>query len=323
MEQKRPFEPRGVIPACLLPMNEDYSVDEAAYRQHLRDVVAVDGLAAVTVNGHASEVHACTFDEQKRVLDVTMDEIGGRIPVIAGVYSDGSHMAAELARMSQAGGAECLLVFPPQSMSMGGQLRPEMAIAHFSTIAEATDLPMILFQYPAATGLGYPLETLLKVFEAVPTVRAIKDWCNDPLLHERHINVLKSLDRPVNVLTTHSGWLMSSLVMGCAGLLSGAGSVIADLQVALWQAVQDDDLAQAKAINERMYPMVQAFYSPPFLDMHNRMKEALVLLGRQQKAVVRPPLMKLSDAEIARLRDAIAAAGLTREGAFGTLAAAE
>ncbi len=317
------FEPRGVIPACLLPMREDYSVDEAAYRAHLRDVVAVEGLSAITVNGHASEVHACTFDEQKHVLDLTMDEIGDQIPVIAGVYADGSHMAGEIARMAQAGGAAGLLVFPPQSMSMGGQLRPEMAVAHFETIAAASDLPMILFQYPAATGLGYPLDTMLKVFEAVPTVRAIKDWCNDPLVHEKHIHVLHSLDRPVNVLTTHSGWLMSSLVMGCDGLLSGAGSVIADLQVALWQAVLEDDLARARAINERMYPMVQAFYSPPFLDMHNRMKEALVLLGRQDKAVVRPPLMKLSEAEIARLREAISEAGLSRDGAFVSLAAAE
>src|SRR5581483_11584713 len=127
---------------------------------------------------------------------------------------------------------------------------------------------------------------------------------------------LQSLPRPINVLSTHSSWLMSSLVMGCNGLLSGAGSVIADLQVALFRAVQADDLAEAKRVNARILPMVQAFYAPPFLDMHNRMKEALVLLGRLDKAVVRPPLMKLDAVEIARLKAAIQAAGLTREGAF-------
>ena len=67
--------------------------------------------------------------------------------------------------------------------------------------------------------------------------------------------------------------------MGCGGVLSGAGSVAADLQAALWQSVQANDLARARAINERLYPLQQAFYAPPFLDMHNRMKEALVLLG--------------------------------------------
>ena len=131
-----------------------------------------------------------------------------------------------------------------------------------------------------------------------------------PMLHERHIRVLQSLPRPVTVLSTHSSWLMSSLVMGCGGLLSGAGSVIADLQVALFKAVQAKDLARAQAINERIYPLAQAFYAPPFLDMHNRMKEALVLLGRMARAVVRPPLMKLGAHEIERLRRAIAEARL-------------
>jgi 4-hydroxy-tetrahydrodipicolinate synthase len=150
----------------------------------------------------------------------------------------------------------------------------------------------------------------------VPSVRAIKDWCADPALHERHIRTLQSLPRPVNVLTTHSAWLMASLSMGANGLLSGAGSVVADLQVALFEAVQAGDLPRARRINDRLYPMQQAFYAPPFLDMHNRMKECLAMLGRLDRAVVRPPLMKLPPAEIERLRAAMREAGIAREGAL-------
>jgi len=320
MPRFKGFVPQGVIPAVLLPFQEDFSVDEASYRKHLRDVTAVEGLSAITVNAHSSEVHACTLEEQARVIEVTMDEVGDRIPVVAGVYADGSHQAARIAKAAEAGGASCLLVFPPNSMSMGGQLRPEMALAHFKTIAEATDLPMICFQYPMGTGLGYPFETLLRLMQEVPAIRAIKDWSNDAMAHERHVKTLQSLARPVNVLTTHSSWLISSLVMGCNGLLSGAGSVIADLQVALFQAVQGNDLARAREINERIYPVAQAFYAPPFLDMHNRMKEALVMLGRQETAVVRPPLMKLGDAELTRLREALDRAQVGIEGALGLAA---
>jgi 4-hydroxy-tetrahydrodipicolinate synthase len=104
--------------------------------------------------------------------------------------------------------------------------------------------------------------------------------------------------------------------MGAGGLLSGAGSVIADLQVALFRAVRDGDLFAARAVNERMLPLTQAFYAPPFLDMHNRMKECLVLLGRMQRAVVRPPLVKLDSDEITRLGEALAAAGIQRDGAL-------
>src|SRR5208282_5502560 len=97
---------------------------------------------------------------------------------------------------------------------------------------------------------------------------------------------------------------------GCKGLLSGAGSVIADLQVALFEAVGAGDLARARAVNDRIYPLAQAFYAPPFLDMHNRMKEALVMLGRLPRAVVRPPLLKLGQVELARIRTALEQAGL-------------
>jgi 4-hydroxy-tetrahydrodipicolinate synthase len=306
------WQPHGVIPAVLLPFHSDFSIDDNSYRRHLRDVAAVDGISALTVNGHSSEIHALSLDEQRQVLAVTMDELGDRLPVIAGVYADGSIEAARIARIAEQGGAAALLVFPPQSMAMGGQLRPEMAIAHFRTIAEATALPLICFNYSLASGLGYPHETLLRLAEEVPSIRAIKDWSGDPTVHERHIRGLQSLPRPVTVLTTHSAWLLSSLVLGCDGLLSGAGSVIAELQVALFRAVRAGDLAAAQVINDRIFPIAQAFYAPPFLDMHNRMKAVLHLLGRLPPPVVRPPLVKLPDHEIERLKAAIAATGLDR-----------
>ena len=304
------FIPSGVIPATLLILKEDLTIDEVATRRHTKDCALTSGVSAVTVNGHASEVHACSFEEQQQILDATMDEVGDHVPVINGVYADGSQEAARIAKMAASGGASSLLVFPPNTMSMGGQLRPEMAIAHFSEIANATDLPLICFQYPMSTGLGYPFETLLKLFDSVPTVRAIKDWSNDPMLHEKHIKTFQSLTNPINVLTTHSSWLMASLSMGANGLLSGAGSIIVDLQVSLFQAIKNKDLELAQTINERIFPLTQVFYSAPFLDMHNRMKEALVLLRRAEKAYVRPPLCKLSPIEIEKIDTALKTANL-------------
>jgi 4-hydroxy-tetrahydrodipicolinate synthase len=304
------FQAQGVIPATLVAFDQDFEIDIEASRKHLRDVADIAGLSAITVNGHASEIHAFSRDEQCQLLAASLDEVGGALPLVNGVYADGSHAAVEIAKMAAREGASALLVFPPNSMSMGGQLRPDMALAHFKMIADATDLPLILFQYPAGTGLGYSVETMLRIFDEVPSVVAIKDWCNDPMLHERHIRTFQSLPRKVNVLSTHSSWLMASLSMKPAGLLSGAGSVIADLQVELFTAMQRDDLAAARAVNDRIFPLAQAFYSAPFLDMHNRMKECLVLLGRLDQAIVRPPLIKLEAAEIARLKGALIAAGL-------------
>lgn len=303
------YIPHGVIPAVLLPFHDDFSIDEKSYRAHLKDVTAVQGISAITTNAHASEVASCTFDEQRRVLEVTMDEIGASVPIVNGVYADGSFEAQRIARMATEGGASALLVFPPALYTLGQ--RPEMAVEHFKRIADVTDLPLIVFQYSlAAGGQGYPLPTLLKIIEAVPTVRAIKDWSGTPQKHERNVRALQSLPRPINVLTTHSAWLFSSLVLGANGLLSGSGSVIADLQVQLFRAVQSNDLAAARRLNDRIFPTAEVFYAEPAVDMHNRMKEALVLLGKLPRAVVRPPLMKLSNEEIQKIRSALVLAGL-------------
>jgi 4-hydroxy-tetrahydrodipicolinate synthase len=308
MPRHKSYVPHGVIPAVLLPFDADLAIDEPNFRKHLRDVAATPGISGITLNAHSTEVASCTFDEQRRVLDVAQTEIGNRMPIVNGIWADGGLEAARLARMATEGGASALLVFPPAPFTLGQS--PQMAIAHFKRTADATDLPLIVFQYPLATGQGYPKDTLLKMCEQVPTIRAIKDWIGNVPHHEWHVRTLQSLSRPVNVLSTHSAWLLSSLVLGCNGLLSGSGSVIPDLQSQLFAAVQRNDLAAARALNDRIEPLMQVFYADPFVDMHNRMKEALVLLGRIPRAFVRPPLIKLTQAEIGRIREGLIAAGL-------------
>src|SRR5215813_15579854 len=179
------FVPEGVIPAVLLPFHEDLSIDEACFRAHLRDVAAVQGLSAITVNAHSTEVASCTADEQRRVMEIAGEEVGGKLPVIHGVWADGSLEAARIAKRAEAGGASALLVFPPAPFTMGQT--PDMALAHFKTIADATDLAMIVFQYPLATGQGYPAATLERLFDQVPTIRAIKDWTPLVPQHESQI----------------------------------------------------------------------------------------------------------------------------------------
>jgi 4-hydroxy-tetrahydrodipicolinate synthase len=312
MPRHREYIPHGVIPAALLPFNEDFSIDEASYRSHLRDLAAVEGVTAVTINAHASEVASCSFDEQRRVLEISQDAVGAKVPLIHGIYADGSLEAARIARMATDGGASALLVFPSAIYSFGQ--RPEMALEHFKRVADASNLPLIIFQYPPAGGQGYPLSTLLRIIEEVPTVRAIKDWSGSPQLHERQVRALQSRQPVVNILTTHSAWLLSSLVLGCNGLLSGSGSVIPDLQAQLFRA-------KARQVSDRIWPMVEVFYTEPWVDMHNRMKEALVLLGRLPRAVVRPPLVKLPQHEIERIRKGLVMAGLLDEGRHGRKAA--
>jgi 4-hydroxy-tetrahydrodipicolinate synthase len=306
------YFPNGVIPAVLLPFNAQLEIDEKSYRSHLRDVLAVDGVAALTVNGHSTETHALSIDEQKRVLDITLDEVGAKVPIVCGIGAEGSRHAAALARQAERAGAKSLLVLPSTAFTMGMPHPQENILCHYRVIAEATDLPIIIFVYPLWTGFGYTTDTLVRLAEEISQVVAIKDLCSSAVQHERNIRALRKLKRPFSILTSHTPWLMSSLVMGVDGILSGSGSVIADLLVQMWRAIQDKDLAAAQAINDRLWPITDVFYSDPSINVHNRMKEALVLLGRQKSAYVRPPYTKLSEQEIARVRDALILGGLLK-----------
>src|SRR5215213_5364766 len=178
--------PRGVIPANLLPFDADLQMDEDNYRRHIRYLVDTEGISGITTNAHASEVATLTLEEQQRSLNITLDEVAGEVPVICGVYEDGTHKAAQIAKMAEQQGADCLLVFPSAIFDFGHQLRPEMAYKHIATVAEATSLPIIVFVYPVTSGLHIPTDNLIKICNEIDNVIAIKEWSNDIGTYERN-----------------------------------------------------------------------------------------------------------------------------------------
>jgi 4-hydroxy-tetrahydrodipicolinate synthase len=307
MSARPPFT--GCMPANLLPFRADLEIDEPAYRAHLRWLADAPGVTGIVANGHAGEVSSLSREERRRALAIALDEVAGKVPIVAGVYADGTQEAIELGREARAAGAAGLLVFPPTIFMWGAQAKPDMVLRHFSALTDAVDLPLIVFEYPRSSGIGYSPETLGELCK-LPSVAGVKDWSNDIVAYEKNLRALRASGRPVAMLSSFTMSLMASLLLGADGCISGMGSVVADLQAELYAAVQAGDLARARAINDRLAPLVSVFYAPPFVDMHNRMKEALALLGRLPAAHVRPPLTPISDDERQRIRLALRAAGI-------------
>ncbi|MBI2527253.1 MAG: dihydrodipicolinate synthase family protein [Candidatus Rokubacteria bacterium] len=299
----------GCIPANLLPFRADLEIDEPAYRKHLRWLADTRGVTAIVANGHAAEVSSLSRDERKRALTLALDEVAGKVPVIAGVYADGTHEAIELALDARAAGVAGLLVFPPTIFMWGAQVKPDMVLRHFTALADRVDLPLIVFEYPPASGIGYSPETLGALCK-IPSVVGVKDWSNDIVAYERNLRALRAAGRPVAMLSSFTMSLMATFLLGADGCISGMGSVAADLQAELFAAVQAGDVASARRVNDRLAPLVGVFYAPPFVDMHNRMKEALAILGRIPAAYVRPPLTPIADEERQRIRLALREAGI-------------
>ena len=307
---REPLKFSGIMPANILPFKADLSVDEPAYRRHLRWLADTPGVTGIVANGHAAEVASLSREERRRTLAVALDEVGGGCPVVAGVYTDGTAEAVELTKDAKAAGAAGVLLFPPTLFMWGAQVKPDMVIRHYAEVA-AVGLPIVAFEYPPASGIGYASETLARLAE-IPQVVAVKDWSNEIVAFEANLRALRATGRPVAVLSAFTMSLMATFLLGADGAISGMGSVTADLQAELFAACQKGDLDGARRINERLEPLVRVFYAPPFVDMHNRMKEALVLLGRIPAAHVRPPLTPVPAAEREAIRRALVAAGLSR-----------
>jgi 4-hydroxy-tetrahydrodipicolinate synthase len=300
---------KGAIPAHLLPFTEDFQIAEKELRRHVKALADIPGVEAIVSNGHASEVASCSPDEQRQVLRIVKDEVGSRVKIISSVLSDDTRQAVQLAKNAKADGADGLLVFPLSTWWLGCNFRPDMALRFFSVLGEV-GLPMVVFQYPiVGTKFGYDTDLLVNICR-LPNVAGVKEWSQDIVTFERNTRLIQELDKPVAVLSSFSASLYATYLLGADGSISGMGSVVADWQTQMFAAVQKGDLATASAINKKHFALGNAFYRTAFVDMHNRMKEALVMLGRLDRAVVREPLLRISDEDRSFIRKTLIETGL-------------
>ena len=299
---------QGSLPASLCPFRADYSVDEDAFAAHVRWLAEASRGGGIVCNGHAGEVASLTRQERKRVVEIAVREAKGKAPVVAGVYTDSPLEAVEFARDSESAGADAILLFPPPVFGGGGNRTEVMVVNYARTVAAAIRIGVVIFQFPIA-GLGYPTEILLRLLE-IPNVVGVKEGSDHLPTFERNLRAIKKARPEVSVVTTNNTMLFASTALGADGILSGSGSVVADLHAELFAAVRGGDLRAAQKVNDRIWPLTQVFYGDPIVNMHNRMKVALEYLGRQPKAVVRPPLQPLTEEERARIIRGVQEAGL-------------
>lgn len=297
---------KGSIPANVLPFDADLEIDEIQYRRHLAWLVDA-GVDGITVNGHAAEVSSLSREEWGRALRIAVETIDGRVPVIAGIYAESHVEAAGLAREAEREGADALLVFPPQAMLFDGP--QDMALRRYAALSDAVSIGLVAFIYPAWSRMQVATDTLVRAIEAANII-AIKEWSLDIQTYERNFRAMRSLARHVAVLTSFSASLLPSLAIGADGILSGHGSVIADLHGTLLRLVNGSEIAAARDLYARIQTLTRAIYRSPLVDMHTRMKEQLVMLGRLDTAYVRPPLARVSDAERVALRRSLYEAAL-------------
>src|SRR6185503_8609475 len=219
----------GLIPATVLPMHADGSIDEPALREYIAWVVA-QGPVALAINVDTGEGPHLTHDEKVRILNIVRDVTD--TPIVAGLAGPSTDAAVRQARDFKAAGADALLVFPIPAY-LSSPLNPAVPVAYHTAIAEV-GLPLILFQ--------------LQAMAEVDGVVAIKEASFDARRFVDMARLLEQLPKKITLLTGNDNFILESFLLGATGALIGFGAVMTREQVDMIRAWQDGRTDEAMAL---------------------------------------------------------------------------
>ena len=298
----------GLIPATVLPMHADGSIDEPALREYIACVVA-QGPVALAINVDTGEGPHLTHDEKVRILNIVRDVTD--TPIVAGLAGPSTDAAVRQARDFKAAGADALLVFPIPAY-LSSPLNPAVPVAYHAAIAEV-GLPLILFQLqPALAGVNYENDVLQAMAE-VDGVVAIKEASFDARRFVDTARLLEQLPKKITLLTGNDNFILESFLLGATGALIGFGAVMTREQVDMIRAWQDGRADEAMALGRRVQRLADVVFAAPVGDYRVRLKECLRILGVLESADVRRPLLPISDQERAHLANVLREVGLLSE----------
>jgi 4-hydroxy-tetrahydrodipicolinate synthase len=291
----------GLIPATVTPMTDAYEVDEGALRHYIRWIMSFEGLKAVAVNMDTGEGPHLTREERRKVLSIWKEEVGKRLPVLAGVGGPSSADAVRQAREAEQAGADGLVIFPIPAY-IGTPLPHEIPLRHHEAVASATGLPLVLFQLqPDLGGVIFSEQTLRRLLE-IESVIAIKEASFDAVTFVKTVEAVGRASRKISVLTGNDNFILESFFLGADGALIGFGTVAVAEQIQMIRLAMDGRYPEAlDTYRSKIRPLVNAVFASPVRDYRVRLKEALVLQGVLPRAVVRPPLLPLEEAEKLKL----------------------
>ncbi|HWM01050.1 MAG TPA: 4-hydroxy-tetrahydrodipicolinate synthase [Actinophytocola sp.] len=247
----------GILTALVTPFDADGQINVDGLRQ-LVDRSIDGGVDGVVACGSTGEFAAMSGAERRLVVETVIDQAGGRVPVVAQTGALSTAEAIELSRHAQGAGASVLMVVAPYYEP----LTLDETLLYLRTVADAVDIPVMLYNLPGATGVNLDPETVGTLAREVENIRYIKDTSADMAQAGRLIHHYG------DVISTFLGWdslLLAALTEGAAGVMAGTANVMPEELVAVCRAVQSGDFDRARAEWARIYPLMDAMMSAPFI----------------------------------------------------------
>jgi 4-hydroxy-tetrahydrodipicolinate synthase len=288
---------RGAITALVTPFDAAGRVDTTALAA-LAGWQVEQGIHGIAPCGTTGEGATLTDEEHGRVIAVVAEAVAGRVPVVAGCGSNDTRRAVEGARRAASSGADALLVVSPYYNKPN---RSGM-IAHYRAVAEATDLPVMVYNVPGRTGQDLGADLILELAE-IDGISSVKEASADL---DQIATILASRPPGFGVFSGDDSLALPTVALGADGVVSVAGNEAPGPMAAMVDAALGGDLAHARELHFRLLPLMRA----NFLESNPvPVKTALGLLGRCREDV-RAPLGAPTDATRRAIGDALAAAGI-------------
>lgn len=289
---------RGAITALVTPFNADGSIDEAALAALVEWQIA-EGIHGIVPVGSTGEAVTLSLAERERIVRRVAEQAKGRVPVIAGAGSNDTAAAIEASKVLGAAGATHLLHVSP----MYNKPPQRGIIAHFRAVADASPLPIVLYNVPGRTGSNMSAETTLELAEHENIVAMKEASGNTGQIDQ----ILRGRPEGFSVLSGDDGLTLAVMAAGGDGVISVVSNAVPRLCAQLTDALAKSDLATASLIHHRLAPLVEAAFieSNPI-----PIKAALAMMGRL-KNVLRLPLVPLDPKHEARMSAALRIAGVT------------
>lgn len=300
---------RGLVPAPVTPFTTDGAVDHETLASYTRWLAGFEGVKGLVCLGHAGEGTALTSSERVAVIETMVDAAAGTdTPIIAGITSEGTAVAAAEATQAVEAGAAAGLVYPSHGWLRFG-FQPGAPQDRYRAIHEESGLPLILFQYPDATKASYDLATQLEI-AAQPGVFATKNGVRNMRRWDTEIPVLRREHPDLQVLTCHDEYLLHTM-FDVDGALVGYGGLAPEPLIELIAAGKDNDYPRARGVHERLLPVTKAVYHRgSHMEGTVALKVALVARGVLPHATVRAPLLDLAPEATGEIAQALKEAEL-------------
>lgn len=287
---------RGCHIPLVTPFKEDGSIDEPGLRKLVNHLIEVEGVDGLVPCGTTGESPTLSHEEHGRVVEIVVKEARGRVPVIAGTGSNSTKEAIEMTLHAEAAGADATLQVCPYY----NKPTQEGLLAHFRAVAEATRLPVVLYNIPGRTGRNIEPDTVIKLSE-IENIIGIKDACGDLTQTMRILEATRNRAKPFYVLSGEDALTFPMMALGGHGVICAVGNVIGREYREMVHLMLEGRVPEAREIHYRTLPVVMAL----FLETNPvPVKEALNMMGLPA-GPLRLPLTPMNQANRELLRRAL------------------